>query len=135
MFKVRREYGMIKNTKKLALICMCFTLVLSGLNVSAFAQDKTKLYTEIAGEYEYNLEGQSIIIIYTVEDGKLYGTEETSPEPPTLLEPVEGQELAFTATGDDGNLYEISFSRDEDGKITKSILATQGIEIEGVKIK
>ena len=126
---------MIKNTKKLALICMCFVLILSGLNVTALAQDKTKLYTEIAGEYEYDLEGQAIIIIYTVEDGKLYGSSEGDPGPPSLLEPVEGQELAFTATGDDGNLYEISFSRDADGKITKSLLATQGIEIEGVKIK
>lgn len=123
------------STRKSILFFTCLVLLLSGLNVSSLAQDKTKLYKEIAGEYEYDLEGQAIIIIYTVEDGVLYGTQEGDPDPPTPLEPVEGQELAFTATGNDGNLFEISFSRDEDGKITKSILATQGIEIVGFKVK
>ena len=125
---------MVKNTQKTALICMCFAMLLFGLNMSSYAQDKTKLYSEIAGDYEYAFEGQVIIITYSVEDGILYGTQEGDPDPPTPLDSVEGNELAFTATGSDGNLYEISFSRDEDGKVTKSILATMDIEIEGVKI-
>ncbi len=126
---------MVKNTQKSILICVCFALLLFGLNISSYAQDKTKLYSEIAGDYEYDLEGQVIIITYSVEEGVLYGTQEGNPDPPTPLEPVEGNELAFTATGSDGNFYEISFSRDEDAKIAKSILATVGIEIEGIKIK
>lgn len=126
---------MKKNKQKSVLCLICFALVLFGLNVSTFSQDKTKLYTEIAGEYEYEYEGQIVIIVYSVEDGELYGDQEGNPDPPTLLVPVEGKELVFEATGNDGNLYEISFSRDEDGKITKSILATMGIEIEGVRIK
>ena len=130
-----RERTMEKTAQKSMLICICFALMLSGLNVSSFAQDKAKLYAEIVGDYEYAYEGQVILITYSVEDGILYGTQEGDPDPPTPLEPVEGSELAFTATGSDGNLYEISFSRDEDGKITKSLLATMGIEIEGTKIK
>ncbi len=114
---------------------ICFALVLSGLNVSTFARDKAKILEEIVGVYEYELEGQVLVVIYTVEDGVLYGTEENDPNPPSRLDPIEGKELTFETTGDDGNLYVISFSRDEDGKITKSLLAVMGMEIEGVKIK
>jgi hypothetical protein len=126
---------MEKFTQKSLSILFCFSLVLFGLSVTAFAQDKTKLYEEIAGDYEYVYEGQVIIISYSVEDGILYATQEGDPEPPSRLDPVEGKELAFETTGGDGSLFVISFSRDEEGKITKSILATMDIEIEGVKIE
>ena len=126
---------MAKNTQKSVLTFICFALVLFGLNVSTSAQEKAKLYEEIAGDYEYDYEGQFIIISYWVEDGVLYGTQEGNPDQPSKLDPVEGKELLFETTGSDGNLYVISFSRDEEGKITKSTLATMDIEIEGVKIK
>jgi hypothetical protein len=130
-----KEEKMVKGTKQSFFIFICFALVLFGLNISSFSQDKAKLYAEIAGVYEYEYQGQVVTIVYSVEDGALYGNTEGNPEPPSLLEPVEGKELEFTATGDDGNLYEISFSRDEEGKITKSLLTTQGMEIVGIKIK
>ena len=126
---------MTKNTQKSVLTFICFALVLFYLNVPASAQDKAKLYAEIAGDYEYEYQGQLIVITYWVEDGDLYATQEGNPEPPSKLDPVEGKELVFETTGSDGNLYVISFSRDEDGKITKSTLGTMDIEIEGVKIK
>ena len=126
---------MTKNTQKSVLTFICFALVLFYLNVPASAQDKAKLYAEIAGDYEYEYQGQLIVITYWVEDGVLYATQEGDPEPPSKLDPVEGKELVFETTGSDGNLYVISFSRDEDGKITKSTLGTMDIEIEGVKIK
>ena len=126
---------MVKKTQKPALAFICFALVMFGISVSSYAQEKAKLYEEIAGDYEYEYEGQYIVITYWVEDGVLYGTQEGNPEPPAELNPVEGKELVFETTGSDGNLYTISFSRDEDGKITKSTLAVMGIEVEGVKIK
>jgi hypothetical protein len=131
---IMKENEMLKGTLKPIFILICFVFMLLGLNISSSAQDNATLYAEIAGDYEYEFEGQVIIIIYTVEDGLLYGNTEGNPESPTLLEPVEGKELEFTATGNDGNFYVISFSRDEEGKVTKSLLSTQGIEIEGKKI-
>ena len=93
------------------IILFCFALVLFGLNVSSLAQDEAKVLEEIAGTYEYEFEGQVLVVIYTVEDGVLYGTEENDPNPPSRLDPIEGKELVFETTGDDGNLYVISFSR------------------------
>jgi hypothetical protein len=129
------EKAMAKNSQKSILTFICFALVLFGLNVSTSAQEKAKLYEEIAGDYEYEYQGQFIVITYWVEDDVLYATQEGNPDPPSKLDPVEGKELVFETTGSDGNLYVISFARDEDGKITKSTLATMDIEIEGVKIK
>jgi hypothetical protein len=130
-----REKTMIKSTQKSVFILICFAMVLSGLNVTTFAQDKTKLYAEIAGDYEYEYEGQVIFVTYWVEDGVLLATQEGDPSPPAKLDPVEGKELTFETTGSDGNLYVIGFARDEEGKITKSTLAVMDIEIEGVRIK
>ena len=114
---------------------MCFALLVFGLSGSSIAQDQTKLYEEIAGDYEYEYEGQVIIVTYWVEDGELMATQEGDPSPPAKLDPVEDKDMTFETTGGDGNLYVISFSRDEEGKITKSMLAVMGIEIEGVRIK
>ena len=126
---------MVKNAQKSVLTFICFALVLFGLSGSTHAQEKAKLYEEIAGDYEYEYEGQYIVISYWVEDGILYATQEGNPDPPSELSPVEGKDLVFETTGSDGNLYVIGFSRDEDGKITKSALATMDIEVEGVKIE
>ena len=126
---------MAKKTQKPFLTLICFALVLFGLNVSTFAQEKAKLYEEIVGDYEYEYQGQYIVITYWVEDGVLYATQENNPDPPAELIPVEGKELVFETTGSDGTPYVISFSRDEEGKITKSTLAAMDIEIEGAKIK
>ena len=81
---------MAKSTQKSVFILFCFALVMFGLNVSSFAQDKAKLYAEIAGDYEYEYEGQVTVIIYSVEDGVLYGTQEGDVEAPSRLDPVEG---------------------------------------------
>jgi hypothetical protein len=124
-----------RNTQKSVLTFICFALLLFGLNVLTSAQEKAKLYEEIAGDYEYEYEGQYIVISYWVEEGDLYATQEGDPDPPSKLDPVEGKELVFETTGSDGNLYIIGFQRDEEGKITKSTLATMDIEIEGVRIK
>lgn len=126
---------MVKNRTKSILIIICFTLLLFGLNSSSFAQDKAKLYAEIAGDYEFDAGGQVIMITFLVKDGALYGTQEGDPDPPTPLEPVEGKELAFEATNSYGQFFEISFSRDEEGKITQCLIITEGMEVEGVKIK
>jgi len=126
---------MEKSTQKSILIFICISLALSGFNVASFSQEKTKLYDEIAGDFEYEYEGQVIVITYWVEEGILYATQEGDPGPPSRLDPVEGKELEFETTGGDGNLYIIRFSRDEEGKITNSVLATMDIEVEGIKIK
>lgn len=126
---------MTKGRLKSLFTLICFALALFGMNSSSLAQDQAKLLEEIAGDYEYEFEGQYILITYFVEDGELFGNQEGDPGPPAKLTPVEGKEMTFEATGSDGNLYVISFSRDEDGKITKSKLATMDIEIEGVRVK
>ncbi len=113
------------------------TLLLFICNAASFALNNTdteKLYAEIAGDYEFEYEGDATIITFFVKDGVLMGRDSES-DPGTLLKQVEGKELEFKAISDDGQLFEIMFSRDEGGKIAKCLLVTMGMEYVGEKIK
>ncbi len=120
----------------LAVFVLC--LFLSSLAVSAPIQEKQvdtkKLYEEISGKYEFFMEGQVLNISFFVKDGTLYGNVEGDDEE-VELEPVELENLSFETTDMDGIFYEITFSRDEDKKITKCLILSEGMELEGTKIE
>ena len=113
-----------------------FALVFFFCQALSFPQEKTdtqKLYAEIAGDYEFEYEGQADVITFFVEDGVLMG-KDSDDDRGTALEPVEGQELVFEVTTDEGQYFKITFSRDENGKITQCLLVTMGLELQGKKI-
>ena len=129
----------MKKIFNLHVLCIfsSITLVLFVCNAASFAQEKTdpqKLYAEIAGDYDFEFEGQEDMMTFFVKDGVLMGRD-SADDKGTALEPVEGQELGFEVTTDEGQFIEIIFSRDENGKITHCLLKTMGMEIEGVKTK
>ena len=95
--------------------------------------DEEKLYKEIAGRYEFDVDGQITILDFQAEDGTLYGTSEDDDEAVEIV-PVDLEKMSFEATGSDGMFYEITFSRDDDKKITKCLILTEGMEILGNKI-
>ena len=66
----------MKKIFNLQVICVISSLILAFFvcNPSAFAQEKTdieKVYAEIAGDYEFEYEGQVDTITFYVEDGIL----------------------------------------------------------------
>ena len=119
------------------LIVFVLCLFLSSFVAYAPAQEKqvdTKsLYEEISGRYEFYVDGQVTIIDFHVKDGALYGTSEGDGEE-VDIEPVVLENMSFEATDMDGDYYEITFSRDEDKKITKCVILTEGMELEGIRI-
>jgi hypothetical protein len=130
----------LKNFLGGAIVCVsCMLLV---LNVSSLAQEKkqeegkgAKVLAEIAGNYEFEYQGQFIVFVFSVKDGKLMGAPEGEAQ--EEAEPVEGEELTFVGYAPDGREFRFVFKRDEDGKITtcKLSIPAMGIEIEGTKIK
>jgi hypothetical protein len=121
---------------------LCLALVLSVFNGVSFAQEKkqekkpdAKILAEIAGNYEFGYQGQVMVFVFSVEDGKLMGAPEGEVQ--EVLEPVEGEEMKFVGYSPDGMEYQFKFARDDEGKITKctAIVPAMGIEVEGVKIK
>lgn len=97
--------------------------------------DTEKLLAEIAGNYEFEYEGQYMVFVFTVEDGNLMGSPEG--EAAEVMEPVEGEEMTYVGYSPDGTEYQFKFSKDEEGKVSKClcIVPAMGIEIEGLKIK
>jgi len=126
----------IFNSRVLSVITS-LTLVLFMCTATSFAlkiSDTEKLYAEIAGDYEFEDEGETSIITFFVEDGVLLGRDSES-DPGTQLEPIEGKELEFKATAEDGQILDVKFSRDENDKITNCLITTMEMEIAGVRIK
>ena len=118
-------------------------LVLVGLCVSplvvhaGFFQEKEidpeKLYKEIAGDYEFDVQGEMTVLIFYVENGVLLAAVEGDDEV-VEIEPVNLEKMEFEATDEDGQYYEFRFVRDEDGEVTRFFITTQGMEFEGVKL-
>lgn len=123
-------------------VALCFAFMLFAFNAVSFAQEKkqekkvdAKLLAEIAGNYEFEYQGQVIVFVFSVENGKLMSAPEGEAQ--DVIEPVEGEEMTFVDISPDGVEYQFKFARDDEGKITKcaASVPARGLEIEGVKIK
>jgi hypothetical protein len=95
--------------------------------------DMKKLIAEIAGDYDFSFQGQSLIVQFLEQDGKLFGA--PPGETPEEIHPVEGKPLCFDVTvAGSGDYYELQFVRNDKGVIDKCIMSVQGMVIEGSKI-
>lgn len=97
------------------------------------AQAQEKKYADIVGEYEFDMEGQMMVVSFYVEDGKLWGAPEGQEA--AELEPVEGKPLNFVVNTPDGGVMEMEFVKDDSGKVVKCVVDMMGMAMEGVKIK
>jgi hypothetical protein len=116
--------------------CLAFMLgVLSGPSVAQEKTDTEKLLNEIAGDYEFEYEGQVIVFVFSVEDGKLIGAPEGEAQ--EVMEAVEGEEMTFVGISPDGIEYIFKFKKNEEGEVSTCTCSVpaMGLEIEGVKIK
>ncbi|MBE0713174.1 MAG: hypothetical protein IH583_12410, partial [Candidatus Aminicenantes bacterium] len=103
--------------KKTILTTATVFLALAGLAalaVPAVAQDKPvdmkKIIAEIVGEYDFSFQGESLIVQFTEQDGKLFGA--PPGETPEEIKPVEGKPLCFDITvAEGGQYYELQFVR------------------------
>lgn len=95
--------------------------------------DMKKLVADIAGEYSFEVQGETLLIQFTDRDGTLYGAPPGEPE--ELLSPVEGKPNCFDVTvADSGEYFFLEFVRNDKGVIDKCILTAQGMTVEGFKI-
>ena len=118
---------------RLAFISLAAVIIFCG---RLWAQDKPddpkKLYLEIAGDYEFQMDSQSLIVNFFEKDGKLFGAPpgETAEE----LVPVKDSPLKFeVVVSTNGQLYQLEFVRNEKKVIDKCIMRVGGMEIVGTK--
>ncbi len=106
-----------------------------GLAVMAQESDDAlkKKYAPILGDYEFDMEGQVMLVSFWVENGGLWGGPEGQDA--AELTTVEGDELKFEINTADGTYMELEFIKDESGEVVKCIALGMGMEMEGVKIK
>jgi hypothetical protein len=106
-----------------------------GLAVMAQESDDAlkKKYAPILGDYDFDMEGQVMMVSFWVENGGLWGAPEGQEA--AELTPVEGNELKFEINTADGQYMELEFIKEESGEVVKCIVLGMGMEMEGVKIK
>lgn len=124
---------MTRVVKKTISICTLALFVLSASLFAFYQEDAEKKYAPLVGDYEFDMQGQIMVVSFWVEDGKLVGAPEG--ETPEELEPVEGEDLKFEINTADGQFMELEFVKDDSGKVTKCLVLTMGMEMEGVRIK
>ena len=120
----------------LAIVCLAGSLAAqTAAKPAAQAKpvDMKKLLAEIVGDYDFSLEGQSLLVQFTEQDGKLFAA--PPGETPEQISPVEGKPLCFDVTvAASGDYYVLQFVRNDKGVIDKCIMTVQGMTIEGTKI-
>jgi hypothetical protein len=123
---------LMKTTAALAVLAL-----LIAIPAAAPAQDKpddpAKVLKEIVGEYSFSYQGQTLVVIFSEENGKLMGA--PPGETPEEIKPMAGKPLCFDITvSTSGQYYELRFVRNDQGVIDKCLMTTMGIEVEGVKV-
>ncbi len=122
-------------TQAPALFLLAACLFIPSLASAQEKADAQKIYADVAGTYEFSFEGQSLIIVFFVKEGRLYGKEQMDPED-VEIKPLDLEKLKFEATvQSNGNYYEIVFIRGEDGKVNKCQLTSSGIVLDGARVK
>jgi len=127
---------MTKHSKRSTFVACIALMMLVVFGGGLWAQNKPadtkKLYNEIAGNYEFQVEGQIMVINFFEKDGKLYGA--PVGETPEEILPVKGSPLKFEVfVSANGQLYQLEFVRNEKDVIDKCILRVGGMEIAGIK--
>ncbi len=127
--------------KKRALTLMTALLALACLAAPLAAQaaaqnkpvDMKKLVAEIIGDWDFSFQGESMIIQFSDQDGKLFAA--PVGETPEEIKPVENKPLCFDITvAANGQYYEMQFVRNDKGVIDKCIMNVMGMTVEGTKI-
>jgi hypothetical protein len=133
---------MTKTGLKFAATLLVLACAVAPLAASAAPQaaakdkpaDMKKLVAEIAGEYEFSAEGQTLTVLFTEQDGKLFGA--PPGETPEEIHPVADKPLCFDVTvSTNGMYYLLQFVRNDQGVIDKCVMTVMDIVVEGYKVK
>ncbi|MCJ7679752.1 MAG: hypothetical protein MUP70_03410 [Candidatus Aminicenantes bacterium] len=94
-----------------------------------------KLLQEMAGEYEFEYQGQIVVFVFSAENGNLMGAPEGETQ--EIIDTVEGEPMKFTAYDPNGNEWKFQFKRDDEGQITLCLVTIDAMgvtDLEGHKI-
>jgi hypothetical protein len=89
-----------------------------------------KILLEIAGDYDFDFQGQLMTISFFEKDGVLYGA--PAGETPEVMQPAADSPLKFTASPN-GQFFELEFFRNDKKVIDKCVVKAMGMEILGAK--
>jgi hypothetical protein len=93
-------------------------------------EEVKKILQEIAGDYDFDFQGQPMTITFFEKDGVLYGG--PGGENPEVIQPSADSPLKFTVAPN-GQFFELQFFRNEKKVIERCVITVQGMELAGAK--
>jgi hypothetical protein len=94
-------------------------------------EEVKKILLEIAGDYDFDMQGQPITITFFEKDGVLYGA--PADQNPEVMTPAGDSPLKFTVTPAGGQFFEMEFFRNDKKVIDKCVVKAMGMELVGAK--
>jgi|WetSurMetagenome_2_1015567.scaffolds.fasta_scaffold39763_3 hypothetical protein len=135
-----RKYAIIRILAVFAALLLTFSVIAAAQQTQAQGQapapklkpeEVKKILQEIAGDYDFDFQGQPMVITFYEKDGILYGA--PSGENPEVMAPAEDSPLKFTVTPSSGQSFELEFFRNDKKVIDKCVAKAMGMEIVGAK--
>jgi hypothetical protein len=93
-------------------------------------EDVKKILLEIAGDYDFDFQGQFMTVNFFEKDAALYGA--PVGETPEVLQPASDSPLKFSVSPN-GLFYELFFFRNYMKVIDRCLLKVMGAEVMGMK--
>jgi len=133
-----RKKAIIRSLALFAALLLSFS-VFAAAQAQAQAQppapklkpeEVKKILQELAGDYDFDFQGQPMLITFFEKDGVLFGG--PSGENPEVMQPAEDSPLKFSVSPN-GQFYELEFIRNEKKEIDKCVVKAMGMEIVGAK--
>ena len=119
-----------------SIIFVILTVVLPSGTVSAQDEkaDTVKIYSEVAGDYAFTVDEGTFIITFFERNGSLIGYDHDDGEE-VILKHVDLEKLEFETVNYESVYFFLKFYRDDEGKVTRMRITTNGIELEGDRVK
>jgi hypothetical protein len=133
MFGYKRSFSALSIV--LLLLAVTAVPVLRAQDKPAPKVDTEKLYKDIAADYSFAIGPEPMVIAFWLQNGKLYGAPRGQENEMAEILPRDLDKLMFEATVPGGQYFELTFLKDDAGKITKCKLVSQGMEVIGDRIK
>jgi len=92
-----------------------------------------EIYIKLLGKYQFEAQGQLILISFLMKDDILHGYWVAKDEE-TALYPIRDKELEFFAILDNGEIYDFRFKMNGTGKLVSVVMKFNNVEYRGKRI-
>ncbi len=98
--------------------------------IVASDEDLAKKYEKILGRYEFEIEGQRVVIAFLVREGGLWA--DSGDGRPAEIKPVNSLNEEFSGVDPDNGRFDVTFIKGEDDRYTKCRFVMKSQDVDAI---